>query len=274
MFGGATGSAGVASPPCTKQGPFTFGGETTQYPHVNARSRGLMGVRGPPPRARLAATLVVVLVCGALALRLHPSASTSTLVSGSSAAGQATAVAHQKFGDDAIYVLVRGDLARLVLTDDLNRLLGLEGCLSGNVPAGVTPPGGLDGPCAALKGSVRVVYGPGTFINSAVEQLTAQLQDRTRARAAQADRAKAAAIKLALSQGQSRGGGEPLRRRRREARLRAVRGGAAVAERQVRAQPDGRAAAQRPELRLPAGLRSGARRAHAQGALRLPVPVV
>jgi hypothetical protein len=36
-FGGATG-AGPVSPPCRKQGPFTFGGETTQYPHVNARS--------------------------------------------------------------------------------------------------------------------------------------------------------------------------------------------------------------------------------------------
>ncbi len=40
VFGGAAGSAGVASPPCKKQGPFTFGGETTQYPHLNARSGG------------------------------------------------------------------------------------------------------------------------------------------------------------------------------------------------------------------------------------------
>jgi phospholipid/cholesterol/gamma-HCH transport system substrate-binding protein len=38
-FGGATGS-GVAAPPCRKQGPFTFGGQTTQYPHVNVRSGG------------------------------------------------------------------------------------------------------------------------------------------------------------------------------------------------------------------------------------------
>ena len=36
-FGGASG-AGVAAPPCRKQGPFEFGGERTQYPHVNARS--------------------------------------------------------------------------------------------------------------------------------------------------------------------------------------------------------------------------------------------
>jgi virulence factor Mce-like protein len=35
-FGGSAG-AGVAAPPCRKQGPFDVGGELTQYPHVNAR---------------------------------------------------------------------------------------------------------------------------------------------------------------------------------------------------------------------------------------------
>jgi virulence factor Mce-like protein len=39
-FGGATGGGTVPAPPCRKQGPFTFGGQTTQYPHVNARSGG------------------------------------------------------------------------------------------------------------------------------------------------------------------------------------------------------------------------------------------
>jgi virulence factor Mce-like protein len=38
-FGG-NGGPGVTAPPCRKQGPFTFGGETTQYPHVNARAGG------------------------------------------------------------------------------------------------------------------------------------------------------------------------------------------------------------------------------------------
>jgi virulence factor Mce-like protein len=36
-FGGAAGGGTVAAPPCRKQGPFEFGGERTQYPHVNAR---------------------------------------------------------------------------------------------------------------------------------------------------------------------------------------------------------------------------------------------
>ncbi|MDA0183702.1 MCE family protein [Solirubrobacter phytolaccae] len=38
-FGGV-GNAGLVSPPCRKQGPFEFGGERTQYPHVNARDDG------------------------------------------------------------------------------------------------------------------------------------------------------------------------------------------------------------------------------------------
>src|SRR3954468_21274744 len=157
---------------------------------------------------RVLAVVGLLVVAGAVpALRLPVSAGTSTLVSGSSDAGGATSVAHSRFGDEAIYVLVRGDLPRLVLTSDLNRLLGLEGCLSGNVPAGATPPGGDSGPCAALARSraVQVVYGPGTFINSSVEELTKQLQAQTRARAAQADRAREAARKLALSQGRSAG---------------------------------------------------------------------
>ena len=50
---------------------------------------------------------------------------------------------------------------------------------------------------------MRVVYGPGTFINSSVEEITKQLQAQTRARAAQADRANEAARKLALADGRS-----------------------------------------------------------------------
>jgi virulence factor Mce-like protein len=34
------GGPGVVAPPCRKQGPFEFGGERTQYPHVNARDDG------------------------------------------------------------------------------------------------------------------------------------------------------------------------------------------------------------------------------------------
>src|SRR5690242_16952743 len=151
------------------------------------------------PGRTLAVALVVALAGALLALQLRPSAATSTLVGSGSASARATATMHARFGDDAVYVLVRGDLPRLVLTSDLNSLLGLEGCLAGNVPRGVTPPGGPGSPCARLAAlhAVKVVYGPGTFINSTVEALAGQLQAQTRARAAQAARARTAAEKLA-----------------------------------------------------------------------------
>jgi hypothetical protein len=89
---------------------------------------------GRPGRA-LAVVLILALAGGGLALwRLTPSASTGTLVGSGSSTARATEVAHARFGDDAIYVLVRGDLPRLVLTANLNALLGIEGCLAGNVP--------------------------------------------------------------------------------------------------------------------------------------------
>ena len=37
VFGGQSNGGTVPAPPCRKQGPFEFGGERTQYPHVNAR---------------------------------------------------------------------------------------------------------------------------------------------------------------------------------------------------------------------------------------------
>jgi hydrophobe/amphiphile efflux-3 (HAE3) family protein len=142
----------------------------------------------------------------ALALGLVPSAATDTLVSRSSAAAKATAREHARFGDEAIYVLARGDLPRLVLTANLDKLLGLEGCLSGNKPAGRPAPGGPRSPCAELARTkpVRVVYGPGTFVNSAVGAIGDEFVGQLRARAAQARRAARAARGLAAAKGLSK----------------------------------------------------------------------
>src|SRR3954453_14321891 len=129
-------------------------------------------------RRPLVTGLIVValtLVGAAFALRLHPSARTDTLVGRGRHASRATTELHSRFGDDPVIVLVRGDLRRTVLTDDLERLVGLEGCISGRVPAGVTPRGGMNGPCARLgrlnPKPVKVVYGPGTFINESAGQI-------------------------------------------------------------------------------------------------------
>jgi uncharacterized protein len=127
------------------------------------------------PALVLALTVVLALVAVVLALRLRPDAGIDTLVGKRTASYGATASYRARFGDDPIIVLVRGDLAKLLLTQDLERLIGLEGCISGNIPARVTPAGGADGPCARLRRTrpVQVVFGPGTFINEATRQLGA-----------------------------------------------------------------------------------------------------
>src|SRR5215207_8872898 len=155
---------------------------------------------------RVLAVLAVLCAGGAaLALGLQPSAATSTLAGKGSETYQATERYRERFGDHAIVVLVRGPLEQLVLTENLGRLLGLEGCLSGNAPADREPPGGRAGPCAELARTrpVQVVYGPGTFINSAVGEIQDQLKARLDAKGAEARRAAAAARGLAERQGKS-----------------------------------------------------------------------
>ena len=81
-------------------------------------------------------------------------------------------------------MLVKGNLQQLVLSSDIERLVGLEGCLSGNVPtAALASEGGVDGPCGQLARAktVKVVFGPGTFLNEAAEQIDEQLTSQTTA---------------------------------------------------------------------------------------------
>src|SRR5437867_4078117 len=138
-------------------------------------SRDLFGRVGRFVTARPVATVAVVvaltLIGSALALRLEPSASTDTLVGRGTKAFKATERFRKQFGDESVLVMVRGDLQRTVLTSDLGKLIGLEGCLSGKVPTKLlnrVPP-----ECAALARSkpAKVVYGPGTFVNTAVAQI-------------------------------------------------------------------------------------------------------
>lgn len=151
---------------------------------------------------------MLALTAGAVALAaatLRPSSSADTLIGRSTATWQATDRFHERFGDDAIYVLVREDLRKLLLTRDLETVLGLEGCLAGNPPAGAQPPGGADGPCGRLAQTkpVQVVYGPGTFVNESVRQIGDQFDAQSQQQAAQADQAAQAASALARKRGYS-----------------------------------------------------------------------
>jgi hydrophobe/amphiphile efflux-3 (HAE3) family protein len=151
----------------------------------------------------LALTAVLALAGVALAVRLQPDAGVDTLVGKGTASYGATADYRARFGDDPIIVLVRGDLARLLLTQDLERLIGLEGCIAGNAPARVAPAGGAGGPCARLRRThpVKAVFGPGTFINEATRQLGAGFARRLQRTERRADAAAKAARRSARRAG-------------------------------------------------------------------------
>jgi hydrophobe/amphiphile efflux-3 (HAE3) family protein len=157
------------------------------------------------PGRVLAAVALLSVVGSVLALRLEPSAATETLVGRGTDTYQATERYRERFGDHSVVVLVRGELPDILLTSNLGRLIGLEGCLSGNKPEGETAPGGRGSPCdrlAQLK-PVQVVYGPGTFANASAGEIRTQIQAQSSAKAAEADRAARAARKVARAQGRS-----------------------------------------------------------------------
>ncbi|HET6508346.1 MAG TPA: MMPL family transporter [Baekduia sp.] len=158
-----------------------------------------MGTAARRPLAVGLLVTVLALAGAALALRLAPTTATKTLVGTSSASWQATERDHELFGEDAVYVLVSGPVSKVVLTTDLNQLIGLEGCLGGNVPKDHTPPGGWSGPCGRLGKAkpAKVVFGPGTFINESVGQIGDQFTAQQQAIKDDAQQAYTAAYKLA-----------------------------------------------------------------------------
>ena len=154
----------------------------------------------------IAVVTVLGLVGAAFALRLSPTAATSTFVSSSSPEYRATQKFYENFGEEPIEVLVKGNLQQLVLSSDVDRLVGLEGCLSGNVPEqALAREGGVDGPCGQLAKArtVKVVFGPGTFINEAAEQIDEQLTVQTKQAEAAAKQAEEVVRKAALARGES-----------------------------------------------------------------------
>ena len=151
----------------------------------------------------LALTVVLALAGLACATQLKPDAGIDTLVGTEGRSYAATATYRERFGDDPIIVLVRGPLTKLLLSQDLERLLGLEGCMAGNIPSGSLPRGGADGPCGRLARTkpVKVVFGPGTFINEAVRQLGTGFARRVRENGARATAAARQARRAARRQG-------------------------------------------------------------------------
>ena len=161
---------------------------------------------GAAARPRLVLAIAVALGLGGagLALRLRPTAATNTFVSSSSPEYQATQRYYRSFGEEPIAVLVKGNLQQLLLSSDIERLAGLEGCLSGNVPvSALASEGGVNGPCGQLARArtVKVVFGPGTFLNAAAEQIDKQLATETEQAEAEAKQAESSVYRAALGRG-------------------------------------------------------------------------
>src|SRR3954452_15299796 len=163
------------------------------------RFERIVRASGRRPARVLAIVAVLAAAGSALALRREPTAATATLVGRGADTYKATERYREKFGDHSVIVLVRGELSNLLLTSNLGRLIGLEGCLSGNKPADQQAPGGAGSPwgrLATLK-PVKVVYGPGTFANASAGEINDQIQTQMRAKSAQADKAATAARRIA-----------------------------------------------------------------------------
>lgn len=129
------------------------------------------------PAPTIAAVVSVVAIVGVVgALRLSPDATTDKLVDHGSAAYEGTERFRERFGDDPIVILVKGDLDQIVLTDNINRLLSLETCLAG----GPDPVGGQYAAesCAeiAQMRATKVVFGPATFLDEAARRATESIQ--------------------------------------------------------------------------------------------------
>ena len=165
-------------------------------------------VSGATRRPWLTLGVAAVLGLGsvALALGLSPSAATSTFVSSSSSQYGATQHYYDSFGEEPVEVVVKGNLQQLLLSSDIDRLVGLEGCLSGNVPLGALgSEGGPNGPCGQLARfkTVKVVLGPGTFVNESAERIDELLSTQTKQAEAQAQEAQRIVTRAALAHGHS-----------------------------------------------------------------------
>jgi hydrophobe/amphiphile efflux-3 (HAE3) family protein len=126
-------------------------------------------------RPVIAVSVVVAVGAAVGATQIPTDAGVDTLVDSDSATYEATQQVREQFGEEPVVVLAKGELPQLVLTDNLFKLLRLEGCLSGKVPEGAKP---IPGPCAELAelGAVEFLTGPATFLNESVVQIDNQLR--------------------------------------------------------------------------------------------------
>ncbi len=176
------------------------------------------------PLLVLLAALALGAAGAGLAVGLSPSTAVGTFVQGSSRTYRATRAFYRDFGGEPVEIVVKGNLQRLLLSEDLQRLLGLEGCLAGRVSgAGLASEGGARGPCGQLHRmqATKVVIGPATFVNEAAIEIDEGLAGRERQARARAGLAERTVRRRALARGFSAAEASTLGRQAREVNMRA-----------------------------------------------------
>ena len=134
--------------------------------------------------------------------------STDSLVSKGSDAYEATQHYNREFGDEAAVVLVKGKVDRLVLTQNRDRIAGLEVCLGAPPPQEGAPlaiaarkPAACQ-ELAKLK-PFKTVVGPGTFVLTAIAGAEQFLAQRAQQAQQQAESNRKLAEKISKRRGDS-----------------------------------------------------------------------
>ncbi|MGE4428244.1 MAG: hypothetical protein AB7G37_17460, partial [Solirubrobacteraceae bacterium] len=189
------------------------------------------------PRTVLAIAAAVLLLALAGLVQLGTSAAVGTMTGSGGEANRADRDSAERFGDESIIVLIPGPVRSLMLGDDLQRLLTLEGCLGGRAPHDEVPdaqlPGGADGPCAGLRDlrPAHVVYGPATFANTLLSALTTGIQQEAAAAIQRVQQVQAEATERATERGASKAEAERAGRRAADRETQRLQGLLQVARR-------------------------------------------
>ncbi|MBJ7458166.1 MAG: MMPL family transporter [Thermoleophilaceae bacterium] len=144
----------------------------------------------------------LIAVCAALlAVNLTPDTGVESITGTSSDTYKATQVWAEGFGGDPIVVVAKGKVTELTLGSDLGVMLGLEGCLSGKIPKkALSAQPKVCQEIAELKPAIAV-YGPGTFVNTAVISIQDTITELSKQAQEQGKEAGEAAAEVARRSG-------------------------------------------------------------------------